>query len=255
MGQNLIVRIFIALKNTMAKSNLGWVGVYLNLQLIYYTHHWGKPGQEHNLRRAGTWRQNWSRGYGGVLLMGLLPKGWLLMSESTCFIIDLRTSSLGGDTTHSDLGLPTSVINQKKKMAHRLPCRPVWWWHFISWGSLFPNDSVLCWVDRKLASTTNDTDYVNSIMLKVLLVTFLRAVTTNARKSNLRRESVIWVHDLRWYIMVVLRKECLGEVKETTHSQLGRGYKLTALCSARDGSPDSSVVSSWLCSLIKTSSC
>lgn len=47
--------------------------------------------------------------------MGLLPKGWLLMSESTCFIIDLRTSSLGGDTTHSDLGLPTSVINQKKK--------------------------------------------------------------------------------------------------------------------------------------------
>lgn len=62
---------------------------------------------EWSLRTQGTWREpggrNWSRNHGGMLPMGLLN----LLTYTTQNHLPWR------GTTHSDRGLPTSVINQE----------------------------------------------------------------------------------------------------------------------------------------------
>lgn len=64
----------------------------------------GKPRQEIQGRC-------WNRDHRGPLLTGFLPKACL-----ACFLIQCRTTCLGGDTTHSGLGCTTSVINQENTL-------------------------------------------------------------------------------------------------------------------------------------------
>lgn len=49
-------------------------------------------------------------------------------------------------TTHSELGLPTSVINQES--VPQICLQATWWRHFLNWGLLFGDDSSLSQLRR-----------------------------------------------------------------------------------------------------------
>ena len=93
--------------------------------------------------------RSWYRGYAG----GLLP-GFLFIACSACFLTACNTVS------------PVVVLPRKrwaqphqssiKKMYHRLACNHILWKHFLSLSFLLSNDSCLCQVDTKLASTLHN---------------------------------------------------------------------------------------------------
>lgn len=85
--------------------------------------------------------RNWSRGHGIKALTGLL----LLPSYST------QNYQPKGIISSRELGPPTSIIYQE--MRPRLVHRPIWWEHFLSWGSLFQNDSNLGQADIKIIAS------------------------------------------------------------------------------------------------------
>lgn len=69
---------------------------------------------------------------------------WLALRDcSACFLIAHRTSK-------ATVGWALPYYSSIKKMHHR-PCRPIWWRHFLSWGS--PSKMIsLCQTNRKTAS-------------------------------------------------------------------------------------------------------
>lgn len=81
----------------------------------------------------------------------LFTTALLLMVLSACLLYSPGPPAQGG-TTSSELGPPTSIINQDNATTGGL-YRPIW----IDGGFLrclsFLNDSSLCQVDIKLAST------------------------------------------------------------------------------------------------------
>lgn len=55
-----------------------------------------------------------------------------------------------GGTIHNGLDPPTSIVHQEN--IHRLACRCIWWRHFPSWGSHFPDDPSFCQTNKARAS-------------------------------------------------------------------------------------------------------
>lgn len=79
-----LVLVSVSVTNTMAESNLGKTGFVSSNSL----HREETSGQEF---KAATWRQDRSRGRGGVLLVGSL-----LMTSSACFLTEARAACSGG---------------------------------------------------------------------------------------------------------------------------------------------------------------
>jgi hypothetical protein len=104
--------------------------VYFSFR-FYSSYSQGSQGRDAG-QQSGV--RGWCEDHGGVVLTGLLRH--------------LPTNGTGD----SKLGSPTSVVNQEKAL--QLVHRSVWWGHFLSWGFLFPDESSLCQVDIKPASTT-----------------------------------------------------------------------------------------------------
>ena len=98
--------------------------------------------------RAGTWRQKWCRGHGGVLLPGMTP-----MVCSACYVVVPGTTSLGW---HCPQWAGHSHINQEsRKCPTALPNWPIQgglFFFFFSLGLFCPSASSLCQVDKKLTS-------------------------------------------------------------------------------------------------------
>ena len=107
----------------VAQSSRG--GVYFSLLI----HHPEKSGLE---LKAGAWR------------LALMEEHCLRACASW---LALPTSVWTRDTAHSELGPPMSIICQENLSQVNLAG------HFLSWSSLFQNDSSLCQVDMNLAST------------------------------------------------------------------------------------------------------
>lgn len=45
------------------------------------------------------------------------------------------------------------IILEKKKRKKKMPSRPLWWVHFLHWGSLFSYDPGLCQIDKNQNNT------------------------------------------------------------------------------------------------------
>lgn len=103
---------------------------YFSLWLI--VHHPGRPGRK---SREEPGDSNSCRGHRGVLFTGLF-----LTACSACFLIQPRASS----TAYSELSAPVWIMDQENVPQ---AC-PLWWGHFLSWSSLFQNDSSLCQLDN-----------------------------------------------------------------------------------------------------------
>lgn len=103
-----------------------------------------KSGQELKAR-------NWGKGHGGVLL--LLCSHWL--TQPNFFIT--QNYLLRDGIAHSDLDLPTSVISQEKSTQTCLQVNLSEL--FLSWSSLFPDNSRLCEVE-KLNRTRDKLDLI-----------------------------------------------------------------------------------------------
>lgn len=105
------VRVSLATTNITTKSNPGrerLTSADFSTQL------------ESSIKGSQPEGRNWSRSQGGTLLI------WL-----TQFVL---LHKLGPEApTHRELGPSTSIICQEN--APRLAHRPVWWRHFLSWGS------------------------------------------------------------------------------------------------------------------------
>ena len=107
---------FITVIKHLNRKLLGQERVCFILHFHITVHHWTKSGQE--LKYNPGWD----------LLTGLHPRAC-----SNFFPTAPRVTCPLWGTTHGELGL----LNNTSK-----PCpRPIWWVHFLSWSSLFPNNS------------------------------------------------------------------------------------------------------------------
>ena len=125
----VLVGVPIAVIKHHDQNQLGVERVYFIFKLVVQ-----------NLEESG--QEYGCRGHRRMLLTGL-PSIYCLIMLS----YSIQDHHPRNSITHSDLGLPISSIIQES--AH---C-PVWLSYFLSWDALFQNDSSLCQVDVKLAST------------------------------------------------------------------------------------------------------
>ena len=90
--------------------------------------------------------RSWCRCCEGMLLTGLLR-----MACSVCSLIESRTSNLL--MAPPTMGLALSQPPLIKTTPYRFTFSWILWKHFLNWGSLLSDDSSLCQVDIKVAST------------------------------------------------------------------------------------------------------
>lgn len=77
--------------------------------------------------------------------------GWLFMACSTYFLRAFRTYFSG--VAPPTIGRTILEQSRTKKMPYRFVYRWIVWAHFLNYESLSPNDSNLCQVNKKLATT------------------------------------------------------------------------------------------------------
>jgi hypothetical protein len=118
-------------------QEVSWGGTGL-FSLHFHTavHHQGI--QDWNSSRSGS--RSWCRGHGGMFITGLLP-----LACSACSLIEPR---LPAQRWHHPLGdLPPWSLIEK------MPCSWILWRHFPNWSTFLCDNSSLCQVDTRLAST------------------------------------------------------------------------------------------------------
>jgi hypothetical protein len=111
------------------QKQLGEERVYLAYRSQSITE--GSQSRNSSMEPGG---RNWSRDHERILFTR-----WLSSSRPATFPIQPSPTWLGNGTAHSGLGPHTSIINQETPYRHI--SRPVRWWKFLSWGSLFPEVS------------------------------------------------------------------------------------------------------------------
>jgi hypothetical protein len=91
--------------------------------------------------------RSWCRGHGGMFFSGLLP-----LAYSACSLIEPR---LPAQRWHHPQGAlpPWSLIE-------KMPYSWISWRHFLNWSSFLCDNSRLCQVDTKLASTIHTHIYI-----------------------------------------------------------------------------------------------
>jgi hypothetical protein len=119
----------------MTKKQVGrkW---FIGLHIHTAVHHQGS--QDWNSSRAGS--RSWCRGHGGMFLTGLLPQAC-----SACSLIEPRLQAQRWYHPQGDL--PPWLLIEK------MPYSWISWRYFPNWSSFLCDNSSLCQVDTKLAST------------------------------------------------------------------------------------------------------
>jgi hypothetical protein len=110
-----------------------WEGKVLFILQVVVHHLRGKKEQARKEPRCRDWCR-------GMLLTWLAGFLWL---AQPVFLQNPGYQQPRDGTTQSELYFPTSVINLENSLSS------VWWGHFLNWGSLFPDDSILYQVDIK----------------------------------------------------------------------------------------------------------
>jgi hypothetical protein len=159
--------------------------VVARLQLWLDRFIWLIHGESGQALRVETWRQELKGDHRASLLAGLLLMAcsacllvWFglflfpdrvslcsLGCPGTCSVdqaalrshcLCLRSAGIKGICNQSRLNLLSYTLAQVlpyqpsiKKMTHKLAHRPIWWRHFLSWGSILPGHSWLCQVNKK----------------------------------------------------------------------------------------------------------
>jgi hypothetical protein len=120
----------------MTKKQVGEERIYSAYisTLLFIT----ERSQDWNLSRSGS--RSWCRGHGGMFFTGLLP-----LACSACFLIEPRLPAQRWYHLQGDL--PTWSLIEK------MPYSWISWRHFPNWSSFLCDNSSLCQVDTKLAST------------------------------------------------------------------------------------------------------
>lgn len=113
--------------NTMIKGNLGRKGF---IHLTVYSLTWRKvrTGSRDRKLESGTDAETMKE----CCLLACFP--WLAQSASWYN----PGQPLQGSSVYKGLDSPTSVLI--KKMSHRIASRSLWWRHFLSWSSFFPDE-------------------------------------------------------------------------------------------------------------------
>jgi hypothetical protein len=117
------------------KASWGGKGLF-GLHFHTAIHHQGSP--DWNLSRSGSRR--WFRGHRGMFLTGLLPLPCL-----ACSLIEPKTTS-------PEMAPPTREP-PPWSLIEKMPYSWILWRHFPNWSSFLGDNSSLCQVDTKLAST------------------------------------------------------------------------------------------------------
>jgi hypothetical protein len=135
-SNGVLVRVSIPGQNNMTKKQVGKERVYLTYTstLLFIP----KGSQDWNSSRSGS--RSWCRGHGGVFLTGLLPLACL-----GCSLIEPRPPAQRWH--HPQWNLPPWSLIEK------MPCSWILWRHFPNCSSFLCDNSSLCQVDTKLAST------------------------------------------------------------------------------------------------------
>jgi hypothetical protein len=127
---------FYSCTNIMTKKRVGEERVYSAYSsiLLFIT----KRSQDWNSSRSGS--RSWCRGHVGTFFTGLLPPAC-----SSCSLIEPR---LPAQRWSHPQGVfpPWSLIE-------KMPYSWISWRHFLNWSSFLCDNSSLCQVDTKLAST------------------------------------------------------------------------------------------------------
>lgn len=110
----------------------------LSLNTLILAHHQGKSGQE-------TEGRNWSRNHRGILLTD-----FLLISFLVCFIT--QNTSAWSEVAPFIMSLPFHINHQSRKFSHRLAHRRSDGGIFFQLRLLFPDDSGLCQVEKKISN-------------------------------------------------------------------------------------------------------
>lgn len=119
----------------------------------------------------------------------LLPMGFLIL-------LFLHPGTTRSYTTPNGLGTPNQP--RTKKILHELAHRTIRWGYFLSWGSLFPNDSSLCQLDVELASTLSMPSHILVLSIPNLLSMCSVILANNVSKWN--DYLLFWNNDLILYI-------------------------------------------------------
>jgi hypothetical protein len=127
---------FYSCTNIMTKKQVGEERVYSVYisRLLFIT----KRSQDWNSSRSKS--RSWCRGHRGMFFTGLL-----LLACSACFLIEPKTASL--EMVPPTLGPPPWSLIEKMLYSW------ISWRHFLKWSSFLCDNSSLCQVDTKLAST------------------------------------------------------------------------------------------------------
>lgn len=135
----VLFRFSTAVIKSHGQEQHGEERVCFNLQFPFSVHCWGRNSRQEARGRT------WSRSHGEVLLPGLC-----LMAYSACFLAYSSQDHQPRLTTHGELGPPKSPISQENAPQSCSQANLVG--TFLSWGSLFSNDSNLYGVDIKLTN-------------------------------------------------------------------------------------------------------
>jgi hypothetical protein len=127
---------FYSRTNIMTMKQVGEDRVYSAyiFTLLFIT----KGSQNWNSSRSKS--RSWCRGHGGMFFTGLLP-----LARSACSLIEPRLPAQRWHHPQGDL-LPWSLVE-------KMPYSWISWRHFLNWSSFLCDNSSLCQVDTKLAST------------------------------------------------------------------------------------------------------
>jgi hypothetical protein len=121
----------------MTKKQVGEESVYSAYTAHIAVDHQGM--QDWNSGRSGS--RSWCRGHGGMLLTGLLASPGLLS------LLSYRIKTTSPEMAPPTRGPPPWSLIEK------MPYSWISWIHFPNWSSFLCDNSSLCQVDTKLAST------------------------------------------------------------------------------------------------------
>jgi hypothetical protein len=132
----VLVRVSIPGQNIMTKKQVGEERVYSAYTFHIAVDH--QKMQDWNSSRSGS--RSWCRVHGGMFLTGFLP-----LACSACFLIEPMTTS-------PEMVSPTRVP-PPWSLIEKMPYGSISWRHFPNWSSFLCDNSSLCQVDTKPAST------------------------------------------------------------------------------------------------------
>ena len=164
----------------MTKKQVGEERVYsaYTSKLLFIT----KGSQDWNSSRSGS--RSWCRGHGGLAVLY-----WLPLACSACSLIETKTTS-------PEMAPPTRGPPPHWSLIEKMSYSWILWRHFPKWSSFLCDNSSLCQVDTKVAST-GPTSLFSSVQWHIILsfLMWLRKVQVSPEwESCVERVEENWVY-------------------------------------------------------------